>query len=63
MEAPKSYEEIMTKSIAERREELKGLTVSTEKKLQKLMVTLFRKQMGSWKQELGRDINYLLESK
>ena len=27
-----------------------------------LMVTLFRKQMGSWKRELGEDINLVLKS-
>ena len=60
MESPKSYEEVLTQSIAEHREELEGLTVSTDKKLQKLMVTLFSKQMGSWKKELGREVNRVL---
>ena len=36
--------------------------ISADKKLQKLMVTLFSKQMGSWKRELGREINLALES-
>ena len=36
--------------------------VSTDKKLQKMMVTLFSKQMGSWRKELGREINLVLES-
>ena len=39
-----------------------GLAVSADKKLQKLMVALFNKQMGSWRQELGREINLVLES-
>ena len=62
MEAPKSYEEVLKRSIAEQREGLEGLTVSTNKKLQKLMVTLFRKQMGSWGRELGREIDQVLKS-
>ena len=33
--------------------ELEGLTVSTDKKLQKLMVILFQMEMGSWRRELG----------
>ena len=52
----------MTKSIAEQRGQLKGLTVSTETKFQKLMVTLFRKKMGSWNQELGKEIDLVLKS-
>ena len=52
----------MQKCISEHTEKLTGLVVSTDKKLQKLMLTLFRKQMGSWKQELGREINQVLES-
>ena len=39
-----------------------GLAVSTDKKLQKLMMTLFSKQMGSWKKEIGREINLVLKS-
>ena len=38
------------------------MVVSTGKEVQKLMVILFNKQMGSWKQELGREINLVLES-
>ena len=30
--------------------------------MQKLMVTLFRKQLGSWKRELGEEINLVLKS-
>ena len=48
--------------MSEQKDELAGLAVSTDKKLQKLMVTLFIKQMGSWKKELGREINLLLDS-
>ena len=62
MESPKSYEDIMTKSIAEQRGQLGGLTVSTEKKFQKLMLNLFRKKMGSWNQELGKEIDLVLKS-
>ena len=52
----------MTKCIREQKDKLPQLVVSTDKKLQKLMATLFSKQMGSWKQELGREINMVLES-
>ena len=58
----KNYKEVMTKSISEQKDKLAGLAVSTDKKLQKLMVTLFSKQMGSWKKELGGEINRVLES-
>ena len=61
MESPKSYEDIMTKSISEQRGQL-GLAVSTEKKFQKLMLNLFRKKMGSWNQELGKEIDLVLKS-
>ena len=53
METPKSYKEVLTQSITEQMGGLEGLTVSTDKKLQKLMATLFRKQLGSWRRELG----------
>ena len=52
----------MIKSIAEQKDKLTGLEISTDKKLQKLMLTLFSKQMGSWKQELGKEINLVMES-
>ena len=58
----KNYKEIMAKIISEQKDKLAGLVVSTDKKLQKLMVTLFSKQMGSWKKELGRELNLALES-
>ena len=48
--------------MLEQKDKLVGLAVSTDKILQKLMVTLFSKQIGSWKKELGREINLLLES-
>ena len=54
--------EVMAKSIAEQKDKLAGLAVSTDKKLQKMMAILFSKQMGSWRQELGREINLVLES-
>ena len=54
--------EVMTKNLSDQEDQLDGLVVSTDKKLQKMMVTLFRKQMGSWKKELGREINQILES-
>ena len=50
----------MAKIISEQKDKLAGLVVSTDKKLQKLMVTLFSKQMGSWKKELGREVNRVL---
>ena len=56
----KNYKEVMTKSISEQKDKLAGMVVSTDKKLQKLMVTLFSKQMGSWKKELGGEINRVL---
>ena len=62
MESPKSYEEVLTQSIAEQMGKFEELMVSTDKKLQKLMVTLFRMQMGSWKRELGREIDQVLKS-
>ena len=52
----------MAKIISEQEDKLTGLVVSTDKKLQKLMATIFSKQMGSWRQELGRGINQVLES-
>ena len=58
----KSFYEVVAKSISEQKDKLAGLAVSTDKKLQKLMVTLFSKQMGSWKKELGGEINRVLES-
>ena len=57
---PKRFLEVLTKSISEQKGKLVGLVVSTDKKIQKLMVTLFGKQMGSWKKELGREINLVL---
>ena len=58
----KSFYEVVAKSISEQKDKLAGLAVSTDKKLQKLMVTLFSKQMGSWKKELGRKMSLALES-
>ena len=52
----------MAKSMLEQDDKLAGLAVSTDKKLQKLMVALFSKQMGSWKKELGRKVSLILES-
>ena len=52
----------MAKSISEQKNKLVGLANSTDKKLQKLMVTLFSKQMGSWNKELGEEINKVMES-
>ena len=52
----------MMESISEQKNKLAGLTISIDKKLQKLMVTLFSKQMGSWRKELGREISQILES-
>ena len=52
----------MIKSIAEQKDKMTGLEISTDKKLQKLMLTLFSKQMGCWRSELGREINLILES-
>ena len=52
----------MGQCMLEQKDEHKDLVVSTDKKLQKLMVTLFNKQMGSWKNELGKEINQVLES-
>ena len=43
-------------------DKLDDLDVSIDNKLQKFMVTLFTKQMGNWKQELGRDVNMIQES-
>lgn len=54
--------EVMAKSVSEQKGKLSGLTVSTDKKLQKLMVNIFRKQMGSWRKELGSEINLVLEA-
>ena len=62
MENPRNYQEVMAKSIAEIRGQQEELTVSTDKKLQKLMVTLFRMQMGSWKRELGKEIDLVQKS-
>ena len=52
----------MAKSVSEQKGKLAGLAVSTDKKLQKLMVNIFSKQMGSWRKELGREVNLVLES-
>ena len=52
----------MAKSVSEQKGKLAELTVSTDKKLQKLMVNIFSKQMGSWRKELGSEINLVLES-
>ena len=38
-----NYKEVMAKSVSEQEDKLAGLVVSTDKKLQKLMVTLFSK--------------------
>ena len=52
----------MGQCMLEQKDKQKALVVSTDQKLQKLMVTLFNKQMGSWKDELGKEINHVLES-
>ena len=53
-ETPKSLEQILTKSISDRKDNPAKLTVSLEKRLQKFMLTVFLQQMGSWKSEIGR---------
>ena len=62
MESPSNYQEVMAKSIAEINGKLEGLTVSTDKKLQKLMAIIFRMQLGTWKKELGKEIDQVQKS-
>ena len=45
----KNYKEVMATSILEKKDKLAELAISTDKKLQKMMVILFNKQMGSWR--------------
>lgn len=52
----------MAKCIFQQEDKLDDLDVSIDNKLQKFMVTLFTKQMGNWKQELGRDVSMMQES-
>ena len=49
----KSLEQILTKSISDRKDNPAKLTVSLDKGLQKFMRTVFLQQMGNWKSELG----------
>ena len=56
----KNFQEVMAKSILDQQEKLTELGVSTDTKIQKLMMTLFNKQVGGWKQEIGREINLVI---
>ena len=61
-ESIKSFEEVLMNNISNRKENFSSLTVSTDQNLQKFMDIIFCKEMGSWKAELGKEINIILES-